>query len=69
LAGKKVEGKPLTKLQIIANLYRDKLINERVLWNLLGARFRKHEIEIVDEGLRKKCKNIGSHNDSKLPHP
>jgi hypothetical protein len=52
LVSRKVEGKPLTKLQIIANLYSDKLINERVLWNLLGARFRKHEIETIDEGLR-----------------
>ena len=50
----KDDGKSITKLQIIANLYRDKLINERVLWNLLGARFRKHEIEIIDEGLRRK---------------
>jgi len=54
LAGKKVEDRPLTKLQIIANLYNDRLISERVLWNLLGARFRKHEIEIIDEGLRRK---------------
>jgi len=54
LAGKKVKGKPLTKLQIIVNLYKDKLINERVLWNLLGTRFRKYEIELIDEGLRGK---------------
>ena len=54
MTGRKVKGKPLTKLQVIANLYKDKLINERVLWNLLGARFRKHEIELIDEGLRGK---------------
>jgi len=54
LTERKIKGKPLTKLQIIANLYKDKLIDERILWNLLGARFRKHEIEIVDEGLRRK---------------
>ena len=54
MASRKVEGKPLTKLQIIVNLYKDKLISERVLWNLLGARFRKHEIELIDEGLRGK---------------
>jgi len=54
LAGRRDESKPLTKLQIIANLYMDKLISERVLWNLLGARFRKHEIELIDEGLRGK---------------
>ena len=54
MAGRKVEGKPLTKLQIIVNLYMDKLISERVLWNLMGARFRKHEIELIDEGLRGK---------------
>jgi len=46
--------KPLTKLQIIANLYKDKLINERVLWNLLGARFKKREVEVIDESLRRK---------------
>ena len=57
MAGRKIEDKPLTKLQIIANLYRDKLISERVLWNLLGSRFRKHEIETIDEGLRRK--NVG----------
>jgi len=62
LAGRKVEGKPLTKLQIIVNLYKDKLISERVLWNLMGSRFRKHEIEIVDEGLRKKCEDIRIHS-------
>lgn len=54
MAGRRDESKPLTKLQIIANLYRDKLISERVLWNLMGARFRKHEIELIDEGLRGK---------------
>jgi len=62
LAGRRDESKPLTKLQIIANLYMDKLISERVLWNLMGARFRKHEIEIVDEGLRKKCEDIRIHS-------
>jgi len=56
LAGRRNEvgGNPLTKLKIIVNLYKDKLIDERVLWNLLGARFKKHEIEIIDEGLRRK---------------
>jgi len=54
LAGRKVKGKSLTKLQIIANLYRDKLIDERVLWSLLGSRFRKHELEIIDEVFRRK---------------
>jgi len=52
LASRKVEGKPLTKLQIIVNLYKDKLISEGVLWNLIGSRFRKHEIELINEGLR-----------------
>ena len=59
---RKDEGKSLTKLQIIANLYKDELINERVLWNLMGSRFRKHEIEIIDEGLRKKCEGIRIHS-------
>jgi hypothetical protein len=61
MAGRKV--KSLTKLQIVANLYKDKLINERVLWNLLGARFRKHEIEIIDGGLRGKSRNIDIHSE------
>ena len=65
MAGKKVEGKPLTKLQIIANLYKDKLINERVLWNLLGARFRKHELEIIDEVFRGKADDLGIHSNPK----
>ena len=54
MAGRRDESKPLTKLQIITNLYMDKLISERVLWNLMGARFRKHEIELIAEGLRRK---------------
>ena len=54
LVGRKVKVKSLTKLQIIANLYKDKLIDERVLWNLMESRFRKHEIELIDEGLRRK---------------
>ena len=54
MTGRKVKGKPLTKLQIITNLYKVKLIDERVLWNLLGSRFRKCEIELIDEGLREK---------------
>ena len=54
MASRKGKGQPLTKLQINANLNKDKLIDERVLWNLLGARFRKHELEIIDEGLRRK---------------
>jgi hypothetical protein len=54
---RKGESQRLTKLQIIANLYNDKLISERVLWNLLGARFRKHEIELIDEGFERENSN------------
>jgi hypothetical protein len=54
LARREFRGKPLTKLQIVVNLYKDKFIDERVLWNLMGSRFRKCEIEIIDEGLRRK---------------
>jgi hypothetical protein len=57
LARRKGESQRLTKLQIIANLYNDKLISERVLWNLLGARFRKHEIELIDEGFERENSN------------
>ncbi len=57
MARRKGESQRLTKLQIIANLYNDKLISERVLWNLLGARFRKHEIELIDEGFERENSN------------
>ena len=53
MTNRKVKGLPLTKLQIIANLYKDKLIDERVLWNLMGSRFRKHEVEIIDAVFRR----------------
>ena len=65
MTGRKIKSKSLTKLQIIANLYKDKLIDERVLWNLLGARFRKHDFEIIDEVFRGKANDLGIHGDSK----
>ena len=65
MTGRKVKVKPLTKLQIVANLYKDELINERVLWNLLGARFRKHELEIIDEVFRGKADDLGIHSNPK----
>ena len=45
--------KSLTKLQIIVKLYRDGFIDDWVLWNLLGSRFKKHELELIDETFRK----------------
>jgi len=45
--------KSLTKLQIITNLYKDKFIDNRVLWSLLGSRFKKHELELIDETFRR----------------
>ena len=45
--------KQLTKSQIITKLYKDKFIDDRVLWNLLGSRFKKHELELIDKTFRK----------------
>ena len=52
LEDRKNRTKSLTKLQIITNLYKDKFIDERVLWNLLSLRLKKREIEIIDETFR-----------------
>ena len=48
----KVKNKHTTKRQVIVELYKDKLINERVLWGLLGSRFKKAEIEQMDKLIR-----------------
>ncbi len=45
--------KQLTKSQIITKLYKGKFIDDRVLWNLLGSRFKKHELELIDKTFRK----------------
>ncbi len=45
--------KSLTKSQIITNLFKDKFIDERVSWNLLGSKFKKSEMEQIDETFRK----------------
>ena len=58
MADRKNSTKSLTKLQIITNLYKDKFIDERILWNLLNSRFKKFEIEIMDETFRE---DIGNH--------
>ncbi|MFH1775012.1 MAG: hypothetical protein ABH874_08685 [Methanobacteriota archaeon] len=43
----------MTKKQLIVKLYKEKFIDGRVLWNLLGSRFKKSEIEQIDETFRK----------------
>jgi len=53
--------KSMTKKQIIIKLYKDKFIDERVLWNLLGSRFKKSEIKLIKETIltrREKHKNV-----------
>lgn len=50
--------KSLTKLQIITNLYKDKFIDDRVLWNLLESKFKKHELDCIDETFKKYRKKI-----------
>ena len=42
----------MTKRQVIIKLYKDKLINEQLLWNLLGSRFKKSEMKLIDETFR-----------------
>lgn len=42
----------MTKKQTINKLYKDKFIDDRVLWNLLGSRFKKSEIEQIDKTFR-----------------
>jgi|GEM_PF-2514812 len=49
----KSRKKSLTKLQIIISLYKDGFIDDRVLWNLLSSKFKKHELELIDETFRK----------------
>lgn len=48
--------KPRTKLETIIKLHQDKFIDERVLWNLLGSKFKKSEIKQMDETFRKYSK-------------
>lgn len=48
--------KPLTKKQIIVNLLREGFIDGRVWWNLMGSKFKKHEIEEIDKAVRKYSK-------------
>ncbi len=55
----------LNKSQMITNLYKDKFIDEQVLWNLLGSRLKKSEIEQIDETFRK-CKGRGKANHGGL---
>ena len=38
---------------IIIELYKDGFIDDRVLWNLLGARFKKSELDEIDKTFRK----------------
>ncbi len=54
----------MTKKQIIVKLYKEKFIDGRVLWNLLGSRFKKSEIERIDETFRKYFKRIGEEGNS-----
>ncbi len=57
--------RPLTKLQLITKLYKDKFISDQVLWNLLGSRFKKHELELIDETFRN-YREIGRTNYGKI---
>jgi len=51
-----MKQKNKTKKQIIIKLYKDKFIDERVLWNLLGSKFKKHEVELMDRVFRRSPK-------------
>ena len=50
--------KSLTKSQIITNLYKDRFIDGRVLWRLLGSKFKKSEIEQIDKTFREHKKTL-----------
>lgn len=53
IKNKKVNNKLVTKKQIIIKLYKDKFINEMVLWNLLGLKFKKSKLKEIDKTFRK----------------
>jgi hypothetical protein len=38
---------------MIVSLYKDKYIDDRVFWNLLGSGFRKRELEAINKTFRK----------------
>lgn len=54
MESKKKKEKSSTQKGIILRLYKDNFIDERVLWNLLGSRFKKPEIEEIDKTFRSK---------------
>ena len=58
--------KSLTKLQIIISLYKDGFIDDRVLWNLLGSKFKRHELELIDETFRNYRKVGRKHGKSRI---
>jgi len=53
LQNKEGNRRKRTKFQIITGLYKDGFINGRVWWNLLGSKFKKSEIEQINETFRK----------------
>ncbi len=53
MESKKKRKKAPTKKRILIKLYKDNFIDDLVLWNLLGSRFKKHEIEEIDKTFRK----------------
>ncbi len=50
---KQDKSRKRTKLKIIIDLYRDGYIEPRVLWHLLGSKFKKAELLKIDETFRK----------------
>jgi len=62
----KNKKKSLTELQVITSLYKDRFINDQVLWNLLGLRFKKHELELIDETFRNYRKVGRKHGKSRI---
>lgn len=53
----------MTKKQIIVKLYKEKFIDGRVLWNLLGSRFKKSELIEIDKTFRKYFKRDCRNNE------
>lgn len=52
--------KTKTKTQIITKLHKDKFIDDRVVWNLLGSKFKKSELEEIDKTFRQHFKKSES---------
>ena len=56
----------MTKKQIIIKLYKDRFIDDQVLWNLSGSGFKKYEIIEIDKTFRKYFKKKAPMSNSNV---